>query len=68
MRYLLTSPKGEKYVVTPPGNGNDSKHDRDVANNSQLPPFKGARLAPDGHWYVMDSSRPGKFLRIIGRA
>lgn len=28
------------------------------------PPMPGARLAPDGQWYIPDPKRPGKFLRV----
>jgi hypothetical protein len=30
-----------------------------------MPPIHGARQAPDGHWYLSDPARPGKYLRII---
>lgn len=29
------------------------------------PPVTGARKAPDGHWYVRDRTRPGKYLRVV---
>jgi hypothetical protein len=28
------------------------------------PPVPGARLAPDGHHYVADPNRPGKYLKV----
>jgi hypothetical protein len=28
------------------------------------PPVQGARLAPDGNWYVADPKRPGKYLKV----
>ena len=34
------------------------------ASSSPAPPVPGAKQAPDGHWYVPDSSRPGKYLRV----
>ena len=37
-----------------PGNGMDEA------------PFQGARRAPDGHWYIGDPGRPGKFMRVAG--
>lgn len=33
---------------------------------TNTPPLKGARKARDGHWYVSDHTRPGKYLRVIG--
>jgi hypothetical protein len=30
-----------------------------------LPPVPGARLAPDGHHYVADPNRPGKYLKVV---
>jgi hypothetical protein len=40
--------------------------DEPEADNSDTgtPPVDGARKAPDGHWYVDDPQRPGKFLRV----
>ena len=29
------------------------------------PVIAGARLAPDGHYYLHDATRPGKFLRVV---
>ena len=31
----------------------------------QTPPVAGARLAPDGKWYVADPDRPGKYLLVV---
>jgi hypothetical protein len=31
------------------------------------PPVLGARLAPDGKWYVPDPDRPGKYLLVVER-
>lgn len=35
---------------------------------SSPPPVPGARRAPDGHWYVPDPKRKGKFLMLIPHA
>ena len=35
------------------------------AHRANMPPLKGARKAKDGHWYVSDHRRPGKYLRVI---
>src|SRR5262249_3775346 len=35
------------------------------AHRANMPPVKGARKAKDGHWYVPDRMRPGKYLRVI---
>jgi hypothetical protein len=31
----------------------------------QVPPLRGAQQAPDGHWYVKDSLRPGRYLKVM---
>jgi hypothetical protein len=31
---------------------------------SQTPPAPGARMAPDGSWYVPDQTRPGRYLKM----
>jgi hypothetical protein len=31
---------------------------------SQTPPVPGARMAPDGSWYVPDQTRPGRYLKM----
>ncbi len=36
------------------------------AHKSNMPPIKGARKAKDGHWYISDHTRRGKYLRVIG--
>ncbi len=43
------------------GRGNGSAPSR----ATQGPPVKGARQAPDGHWYVNDNARPGKYMRVL---
>jgi hypothetical protein len=35
-----------------------------VKTQEEPPPVIGAKKAPDGHWYVRDSSRRGKYLRV----
>lgn len=35
---------------------------------SNSPPVAGAKKAPDGKWYIADSARPGKYLRVEGTA
>ena len=30
------------------------------------PPVPGAKMAPDGHWYLPDDQRPGKYLKVLG--
>lgn len=35
---------------------------------AEHPVIHGARLAPDGHYYVNDPGRPGKFMRVVERA
>lgn len=34
------------------------------AGGATAPNVQGAKLAPDGHWYVPDPKREGKFLRV----
>jgi hypothetical protein len=36
-----------------------------VGAPTEQPPLSGARKAPDGHWYVNDQARPGKYLRVL---
>jgi hypothetical protein len=33
--------------------------------DGEQPPLPGARKAPDGHWYLPDPMRPGKYLRLV---
>jgi hypothetical protein len=46
----------------------ESAGDGEIAGASEgaedQPPIPGARLAPDGHHYIADPNRPGKFLRV----
>jgi hypothetical protein len=44
------------------------RHGGKVSKPQNHPVIHGARLAPDGHYYVNDPNRPGKFLRIVERA
>jgi hypothetical protein len=41
--------------------GRTNKPNHNAKNN---PPMHGARKAPDGHWYIEDKSRKGKYLRV----
>ena len=36
-------------------------------NGDSNPPVTGARLAPDGEWYVPDPYREKKYLRVVAR-
>jgi len=31
---------------------------------AEAPPMEGAKKAPDGNWYIIDPSRPGKYLQV----
>jgi hypothetical protein len=35
---------------------------------AEQPPLSGARKASDGHWYVNDNARPGKYLRVLPKS
>jgi Phage P22-like portal protein len=35
-----------------------------LVEGNDIPPFEGAEKAPDGAWYMPDSSRPGKYLQV----
>src|SRR5262249_29884526 len=42
----------------------DGKSSVEKFKGQSEPPVPGARLAPDGHHYVPDPRRPGKFLQV----
>lgn len=50
-------PEANKSVIEPNGGGQG-------ASGGEEPPIEGARKAPDGQWYLPDSTRPGKYLRV----
>lgn len=49
-----------------PSNDDTSDDDETGAPGASAtaPPVEGARLAPDGNWYVPDPKRQGKYLRV----
>lgn len=56
-----------------PGSGNPAQGAGQEAQGQLTLPFPrsesakipGAAKAPDGHWYIKDPARPGKFLRVM---
>jgi hypothetical protein len=40
------------------------QYDKLPENYRSRPPVPGAKLAPDGKWYVPDPKRKGKYLRV----
>jgi hypothetical protein len=34
----------------------------------EVPPMQGAQKAPDGHWYVKDPMRPGRYMKVMPNA
>lgn len=41
------------------------KVNRGESPQPQIPQEEGARIAPDGNWYVPDPNRPGKYLQVV---
>jgi len=44
--------------------GEEEDDDDTGTGNGLAPPAPGARLAPDGNWYLPDPKRPGKYLKV----
>jgi hypothetical protein len=51
------APPGPENAPTGPGGSA-------AGPSGEVPPVHGARKAPDGHHYVPDTRRPGKYLRV----
>jgi hypothetical protein len=45
------------------GDGSDP-----LVEGNEIPPFEGAKKAPDGFWYHPDSANPGKYLQVGSNA
>lgn len=67
---LKTVPADEQHEERPGRRDDQPDGDRDTELQNRAsggaikPPMKGALRAPDGNWYVPDSSRKGKYLRV----
>jgi hypothetical protein len=61
LRTLLTA----LYVRSQAGiAGQPQQQPQAQPQRSQMPPVPGARMAPDGSWYVPDQTRPGRYLKM----
>ena len=67
----LLSPHSQEIVRELEGGNGGGGHAGNYMVGSPQPapapsaaPIEGAKQAPDGHWYLPDPSRPGKFLQV----
>lgn len=64
----LLSPKSQKIVAElkkkEVGGGDHMVASPQPAPDPSSAPIPGAKLAPDGRWYVPDPNRPGKFMQV----
>ena len=65
----LLSPRSQEIVKKLKGEGAGHEGNYMVGAPQPAPapsaaPVEGAKQAPDGHWYVPDQSRPGKFMMV----